>query len=231
MQAVEPVKDVVPTAALPGFGLDSPARRIVLKTVATTPAGATTNNVVGQINFGIKDGKVYAMRSDESFVYAINPSDLNLLPSASWQMRDRRIWNFNETEVAKVTIRQGGKTRELIRNGPRKWALAPGSQGMLDDVFMEGIEETAHRLGDLSALSWLERGDQNRTAFGFTGDGWQIAIELKNGRKAGVEFGGITRAGYASAITTLDGQPWIFEFPVRTYQMACGYLTIPASLP
>ena len=51
-------------------------------------------------------------------------------------------------------LHQNGKTREIIRNGPNKWSLAPGSQGIINPP---AIEETAHRFGGLTAADWLGR--------------------------------------------------------------------------
>ena len=69
---------------------------------------------------------------DEDFIYAIAPEDFNRLPEAGWEFRDRRIWNFSETNVAQITLHQSGKTRLMIRNGLNKWSLAAGSQGIIN---------------------------------------------------------------------------------------------------
>jgi hypothetical protein len=229
LQVIEFVKDVVPEQDLAAYGLDTPVRRCILKSSGS--GDNPTNQVIAQLDFGVKDGKVFARRAGEHFVYAVNPSDLDRLPWASWQMRDRRIWSFTEDEAVRLTIRQGGRTRELIRSGTNRWSFAPGSQGILDEVEMAKVEEAVHSLGDLSAAAWVERGDENRAGYGFEPEGWQIAVELKDGRKFSVEFGGPTASGLPCALTMLDGQPWIFEFPLHTFRYVGAYLVIPASQP
>ena len=95
---------------------------------------------------------VFVHRADEDFIYAITPEDFSRLPEAGWEFRDRRIWNFSETNVAQITLRQNGKTRTMVHDGENKWSLAPGSQGIINPP---AIEETVHRLGELTALGWV----------------------------------------------------------------------------
>ena len=75
---------------------------------------------------------------------------------------------------------------------------------------------------------WVAPGDQNRAGYGFTPDGYQLFVELKDGRKLGVEIGGTAPSGFPYAATVLGDRPWIFEFPWALYQYVQMYLTIPA---
>ncbi len=61
-------------------------------------------------------------------------------------MRERRIWNFSTNDVVRVTIRQQGRVRQIVRNGPHDWSLAPGSQGIINDL---AVEETVSGLCQL----------------------------------------------------------------------------------
>lgn len=152
-------------------------------------------------------------------------SDLAPLPTASWQMRDRRVWNFNENDVARLVIHQEGKIREIDRRGTNSWSLAAGSSGDINDL---ALDEVTHQLGELEAANWVARGDVNREAFGLAPTRYQLSVELKNGRLLTVEFGGTAPSGFPYASTVLDNQPWIFEFPWPLYQYVKSYLTIPA---
>ena len=67
-----------------------------------------------------------------------------------------------------------------------KWSLAPGSQGIINPP---AIEETAHRLGELTAAGWVGRNMTKPEKFGFNTDNLQITVELKNGEKHTVDFG------------------------------------------
>lgn len=224
LQVADFYKDVATAPDLTDKGLSPPLRRFILKT-AVTNADGVSNAVLTELDFGTNlDDKIFARRTDENSLYTVKASDLARLPSASWEFRDRRIWNFTENDVAAIVIHQEGKTRTINRLGPHHWALAPGSQGMINDL---AIEEVAHRLGDLSAAWWVERGDADRAAYGFKTNRLQLTIELKTGSKLKVEFGGTAPSRYPYAVTSLHGEPWIFEFPWSLYQYVELYLTIP----
>ena len=228
LQVAQFVKDVVTEPDLPAYGLANPARQITLKSAPASGLVAT-NAVIAQLSFGAtQDDKVYVRRTDEDFVYAVRLDDFQRLPWASWRLRERQIWSFTTNDVARLTVRQGGKLWQVARNGPAQWSLAPGSQGIINDL---AIEEVASWLGQLAANTWIERGDQNRGRYGFTDGGDQISVELKNGGKLNVEFGGRAPSQYPYAAVVLDGQTWIFEFPPALLQLMQNYLTIPANTP
>ena len=66
-----------------------------------------------EVDFGTNQAdKVFARRADESCVYAVKLADFQRLPSASCEMRERRIWNLSTNDVAGVTIRQQGRVRQ-----------------------------------------------------------------------------------------------------------------------
>jgi len=222
-------KDSVTELELPKFGLAPPARQYILNFAAADREG--TNATPVQLDFGAdQEGNVFAKRDGESFVYAIKAADFARLPTAGWQLRDRRIWKFTEEDVASVTLQQEGKTRQFLRRGPKRWSFGAGTQGIMDEVMSEAIEETVHRLGDLTAAAWAGRGEDKRGQFGFTTGTLQLSIELRNGEKRTVEFGGQAPSGLPCAMVSLEGNPWFFEFPVAVYQYVQFHLLVPANL-
>jgi hypothetical protein len=225
LRVVEFVKDVVTAPDLQTYGLASPSRQIILRSAA-----GDTNAVIAQLLYGTKQtNEVFVRRADEGFVYAITMEDFNRLPDAGWEFRERHIWNFTENDVTQITLHQNGRTRTMIRDGANQWSLAPGSQGMINPP---AIEETAHRLGELTAAGWVGRNVTNSAQYGFKPDNLQIAVELKNGEKHTVDFGfELPNAQTALAAVTLDGERWAFVFPPVLYQFVLSYLTIPANVP
>jgi hypothetical protein len=219
------VKDVVTAPDLQGFGLTTPSRQITLRTAA-----GDTNKVLARLLFGhTETNKVFVKRADEDFVYAIPAEDLNRLPENGWEFRDRRIWNFAETNVAQVTLRQNGKTRQLLRTGENKWSLAPGSQGIINPP---AVEETMHRLGELTAAGWVARNPAEPAKYGLNTNNLTITIDLKTGEKMAVDFGTeIPKAQTALAAVTLEGERWAFVFSPPLYQLVAAYLTIPPDAP
>ena len=63
-----------------------------------------------------------------------------------------------------ITIRQRGKSQELIHKGTNQWSIAAGSQGMINEL---EVEVGAQELGILEAGDWVQRGDHDRAHYGF----------------------------------------------------------------
>ena len=219
MEVTNFVQDAVIESALTNYGLAIPRQQYLIK------SGGSTNTTSVQLSFGSQqDDTVYAQRADEKSVYAVSLREFNLLPAASWEMRDRRVWKFSEHDVASVLIEQNGRKREVIHNGTNAWSLGATSLGSIN-VF--AVEETVHRAGDLLAAFWTAHGKFDRGAYGFTNVASKITFNLKDGTKREVEFGGVAPSQFPYAIVTLDGEPWLFEFPWATWQYIQSYLGIP----
>ena len=219
-------KDVVTDFS--SYLLTSPARQYMLKSSLTNADGTVTNRLLSQLDIGgiqkatggTQNDKIFARRGDENSVYSITLADFDLLPAAAWQLRDRRVWSFTTNQISRVTVRHQGYTRQWDRSTTGQWRFAPGSQGILDDRQF-ALEETMFRLGELRATKWVAQGDDNRALYGFTDDGYKMTIELKNSDKTStlsLEFGGLAPASpYHYALAGIDGQSWIFEFPLGLF--------------
>jgi len=219
------VKDVVTPADLPAYGLDKPWRQITLRSTI-----GDTNAVIAQLLFGdVNTNEVFVRRADEDFIYAISPEDFNRLPGGpAWQFRDHDIWNFSETNITQITVRQNGKILKILHNGVNQWSLAPGSQGVINPP---ALEEVAHDLGNLDAYAWLARGVNNPARFGLNPRNLSITIALKDGREQTVDFGSQLSSETSLAAVTLDGEKWVFVFPPALYQLVMTYLSAPANVP
>ena len=227
LQIIDFVKGVVNAPDLPDYGLAAPARKYILKAACSTSAAGDSNSIIAELNFGFatnQQDKVFARRTDESSVYAVRSNDFAQLPSASWQMRERRFWHFSETNVVGVAIHQRGKVRQLICRGPHEWSLAPGSQGFIEDL---AVDATVRGLARVLATVWVSRGAASLPAYGLSENLHQVTLELRNGDKMNVDFGREAPSSNIYAAVTLDGQPWIFEFPWILYRDVSLYLSIP----
>lgn len=227
LQIAQFVKDVVTEPDLPAYGLATPLRQFVLKSSITNAAGLKTNVVLADLHFGVSTNqadRVYVRRTDESFVYAITGNEFLRLPAAPWQLRERRFWDFPATNVAGIVIRQEGRTRKILRRGPHDWSLAPGSQGIINDL---AVEETVRALTRASAAVWVACGQEYLPRYGFTTNSHQLTLELKTGGTATIQFGGVAPSQYQYAAVMLDGQLWICEFPWLLYRDILSYLSVP----
>jgi hypothetical protein len=221
------VEDVASATDFQTNGLATPTRQITLLSTA-----GDTNSVTVQLSFAVQTNGIFVRRADENSIYSITEENFNNLQAfygEGWEFCDRRIWNFTENDVAQITLHQNGRTRVIVRNGPNEWSFAAGSQGIINPP---AIEETTHRLGELTAAGWVGRNIIALEKYGLNTNNLQITVELKSGKKLSVDFGTeIPRANTALAAVTLDGERWAFVFPPVLYQFVLNYLTIPANVP
>lgn len=220
---IQQFKDAITVPDLQRFGLEKPMRQIILR--PNSEAGGETNSVMADLFFGASEKSVYVRRADEESVYAISPEDYPRLAFAGLQFRDRRIWSFAATNVARVTIHQDGNSRQILHLGTHKWMLPAGSEGVVDDL---ALEETVQRFGQLSAAFWVERGAKNLASYGLT-NSYSLTFELGDGQKREIQFGTIEYPTYAAV--ELDGETWVFEFPVDLYHnLVLRHLRIPTTV-
>lgn len=203
---------------------------------------ATTNGdagrLLGVIDFGVTNetGPVFTRRSDtdETSVDRIRREDFSRLPQASWQLRDRRIWDFAASNVMAVTIRQKGYTNKFVRNTTGEWIVAPETQGFVNPF---ALEETLHRMGELRAYWWTGRGQEPDDRYGFKEINHQVQLDVrKDGRTESllIDFGMASPTSlHPYAAVTLGGVRMVFEFPLTLYyELVREHLTVfKASLP
>lgn len=219
-------KENITDKGLGEYGLAPPRRQYTLRAgVAAQGATPATNAVIAQLSFSTNQNDiVFARRADELSVYAVKAADFERLAGSSYQLRERRIWNFTTNDLAHVIVQQEGRMCQINRNGPDSWSVAPGSQGAINEF---AVEDTVARLGELSATAWVACGEHSRAAYGLDDSFLKLTFELKNGNKAAVEFGKPAPSGHPYAAVMLDGQPWVFEFPAGLFPSVLKYLSIP----
>jgi hypothetical protein len=223
LRAEDFAKDTATPADLQSFGLANPSRQITLRSVA-----GDTNSTFASLIFGaMETNHIFVKRADENFIYTLAAGDLRRLPDYGLEFRQRQIWNFSVTNVANVTVHQGGLTRQLQRSGTNAWSVVAG-QGLINP---REVEETVRRLGDLAAEGWVARNFPAPENFGFeTNNLKQIVIELKTGEKSTVDFGGLVpNTPTVFAATMLEGERWIFVLPPALAQFVAAYLIPPAT--
>jgi len=222
---IEFYKNAVTEPEMSTNGLISPAHEIILK----GPTTNGTNAVLAQLAFGVtNENKVMVARADEDSIYALPLADFERFPWTSWQLRERKIWNFSENDVARLISREAGNTREILRLGTNSWALGTNSQGIINSF---AIEETTHRLGELAATLWAERGAKDLNRYGITTNSLSLTYELKNGANFAITFGNPAPSQYPYAAVKLNRETWVFEFPLWFYQYVPTYLSPTSNTP
>jgi hypothetical protein len=211
------------------YGLSRPALRYSIQ--FGPEAGS---NSVSQLEFGTnKNGQVFERRTDEDFVNTIGREEFDRMPRASWQMRDRRIWNFDTSNVVGVTIYQLGATNKYLRDPDGNWTIAPGFHAP-PNFNSARLEEGIYRIGKLTAIYWDGIGDDSIGHFGFAQADHSLEFEVKGptGIETNrVEFGARSPYIHPYASVVKDGQRLIFEFPADLFENFVEHdLIIPAAL-
>jgi len=211
------------------YGLTNPALRYSIR--FGPEAGS---NSVSQLEFGTnKNGQVFERRTDEDFVNTIGREEFDRMPRASWQMRDRRIWSFDTSNVVSVTIHQLGATNKFLRDPDGNWTIAPGFRAP-PSFNSARLEEGIYRIGKLTAIYWDGVGDASMGQFGFAQADHSLEFEVKGPKGIEtnrVEFGGRSPYIHPYASVVKGGQRLIFEFPADLFENFVEHdLTIPAAL-
>jgi Domain of unknown function (DUF4340) len=221
--------DAVADSALPAMGLaPNPLRRYVLRAV---PAGGTAR-VIAQVDFGSANtnqpGTICARRSDlpeELSVFAVNEADFNRLPASAYQLRLRRIWNFDATNITRLVIQANGQTREWKHQKENFWMPQSGVTDSGKGMVMENL---VNILGYLTAEYWIGPGEPT-AAYGFNANSMQISVTATAAGQPPivltVTFGGPVPGGRGwYACVQLDGQNWIFVYSARDVNELLTYL-------
>jgi hypothetical protein len=90
-----------------------------------------------------------------------------------------------------------------------------------------------YRLGQVDASAWVGRGVEDGEQFGFSGTDTNmiVSVELKDGTKHQVEFGGKSVDNYPYAKVMIGGVAWFFEFPIVVHEYIKFALPLPAVKP
>jgi hypothetical protein len=212
----EIVKTVVTESELSDYGLSHPALQY---TVSFGPdAGANTE---ARILFGTNQiGHVFERRLGEDGVNAVSREEFERLPRVSWQLRDRRVWSFESSNVLSATVHQLGGTLKYLRDPDGNWTYAPGFSSQIR-INSPALEECVVRLGQLRAIYWDAVGDQPADRFGFAKTGHEVELEVKHGatnETFRIEFGNRSPLIHPYATVVMDGQRLVFEFPADLYE-------------
>jgi hypothetical protein len=208
----------------------NPLRRYVLR--AVTPPGGTAR-VIAQVDFGSPNtnqpGTICARRSDlpeELSVFAVNQADFDRLPVSAFQLRLRRIWNFDATNISRLVIQANGQTREWKHQKENIWMPQSGVTDNAKGMVMENL---VNILGYLTAEYWVGPGEPT-AAYGFTGNSMHISLTTAAAGQPStvlnVTFGGPVPGGNGElyACVQMDGQNWIFIYSARDVNELLTYL-------
>ncbi|MDA1273045.1 MAG: DUF4340 domain-containing protein [Verrucomicrobia bacterium] len=203
-------KDVV--ADFSDYGLDPADRQYTFSLRSGSGvAGAKPHMVriefsTNQIDASRLD-TVFARRSDEVAVYSVPYGDTLRLPLAPYEMRDRKVWDFESGDVIRIAIEELGKTNRISRGPQGEWTA--------DVIANARMEETLHRLASIRATSWTTKGEERLPLYGFGRDSFKITLELANQQETRILRLSDRRA-YASVVLE-ENEPVIFVVPAEVF--------------
>ena len=228
MEAVSREREVV--GDFSAFGLAQPTAQYTLL------QRGGTNAILGQISFGAPAGEtseeLFARRFDEDSVYRVQAVERQLLPAYSYQLRQRRFWDFPAKAVTKITLTQGEQSLELLRNQDGEWTRT--GQSLTDDQ-REKIPTALGALGRLQAARWTARGADKLATYEIIQRKKSVTLELQhNGQTLTrkIQFGKQSELFnyFAFATDPLEQEAVVFECPLNTYN-ACEIILFPLLTP
>jgi hypothetical protein len=228
MEAVSREREVV--GDFSAFGLAQPTAQYTLL------QRGGTNAILGQISFGAPAGEtseeLFARRFDEDSVYRVRAVERQLLPAYSYQLRQRRFWDFPAKAVTKITLTQGEQSLELLRNQDGEWTRT--GQSLTDDQ-REKIPTALGALGRLQAARWTARGADKLATYEIIQRKKSVTLELQhNGQTLTrkIQFGKQSELFnyFAFATDPLEQEAVVFECPLNTYN-ACEIILFPLLTP
>ena len=194
-----------------------------------------TNAILGQISFGAPAGEtseeLFARRFDEDSVYRVRAVERQLLPAYSYQLRQRRFWDFPAKAVTKITLTQGEQSLELLRNQDGEWTRT--GQSLTDDQ-RKKIPTALGALGRLQAARWTAAAQTSwpptRSSSGkkrYSGTPTQRPNLTRK-----IQFGKQSELFnyFAFATDPLEQEAVVFECPLNTYN-ACEIILFPLLTP
>ena len=217
LEALELEREVV--ADFSKFGLLDPSASYTLRT------RGGTNVIHTRITFGAfasdTNDRLYARRIDEDSVYVVTNSARQSLPSYSYELRDRSLWNFLPREVTKILIEDGEKATTLQRNNTGRWTH-PGRQ--LAENELRDIKTALSFMGQFRVVDWTARGADKLATYDILSKQKSLTFSLlKNGEtvERKIQFGRSSQRQqpYAFATDPLKQEAVVFEFPANIFQL------------
>ena len=196
------------------FGLAEPRASYTLR------RRGGTNEIHSQLTFGKAAGDsgdhLYVKRGDEDSVYVVAKSAHESLPTYSYQLRHRQLWEFSEKDVVKLTVTDEDKVVTLERNFTGQWTR-PGRPLAANEL--RDIKTTLSFLGKFRVVNWISQGNDKLDLYDISlRKSFKLGF-LKGGERL-IQFGKNSPEGnpYAFAKDRF-GKEVVFEFPSNIFDL------------
>ncbi|UCD83850.1 MAG: DUF4340 domain-containing protein [Deltaproteobacteria bacterium] len=134
-----------------------------------------------------KDSELaYAKREGKHPVYLVKSYIVNDLTRETNQLRDKKLFKFDKTDVTKIEIKHGKDTITLNRDPQREWRIAEA--GNVKAIKGE-IDELLSALEELEVTSFVDDNPQDLEAYGLDRPIFQESFWLGNDNKETILVG------------------------------------------
>jgi hypothetical protein len=158
------------------YGLDAPRMIVSFK----LEDNSDYMFIVGDSVAGEGAEYYYAMRSTDRMVFQVKSELVGELAKTAFELRDRRIFDFQENEVTAVTLQKEGRFFELNREDD-EWIFQDTGETVEReykvDSILRGIKNAEYEI-----IEPLERGDKQWEETGIENAAYAVTLTFNTGR-------------------------------------------------
>lgn len=151
-------------SSLPKYGLDKPRIHITLKD-ATKSYGLAIGSVVSHSTEpqNIDKKSVYVQSIHQGGIYTVDDNIFKLLNKTLFDLRDKRIIDFQRSDVTRIEIQRGRETIEGIRRQKDLWEIQ-GNKKIIADS--QAVSDLIYGVDSLEAVAYITNSTKNVAVYG-----------------------------------------------------------------
>lgn len=172
-------------------GLDTP--RIQMKlTNGDNTYGLHIGSVVP--SEGGTQGRVYVKSIHPKSIYTVSDEIYNLLNKSDFDLRDKRVIDFQRTDTIRIEIKKTNETIVCTKNRDNIWDLQTSTGKIKTDP--KSVDELIFGVDSLEAAAFVERPSKNLVAYGLAPPSIEIAFTQRGEEKPAIlHIGNYTNDG------------------------------------
>ena len=109
-------------------------------------------------------GRIYVARSEHSAIYAVNKEIYTKLNRTIFDLRDKRVIDFQRTATHRFAIRQGGSKIECQKNVDGEWEITAPARLKADGE--EAVDDLLFGVDALRAVAFVDDQPKNLQPYG-----------------------------------------------------------------
>lgn len=139
-------------------------------------------------------GHVYVKSVHPSAIYTVSDDIYELLNTSVFDLRDKRIIDFQRTDTIRIEIRQGQETTVCSKNRDNAWELQTPTGTMKADA--QAVDDLLFGIDSLEAAAFVDTPAKNLASYGLASPSIAIAFTQQGQEKPAVlRIGDTTEAG------------------------------------